>query len=221
MHEQREKIIAWGKSHPYVVGGIAVLLLIPLLLLLFSTGGQPQRPGNNPEPTITPYPRLTGLPSGDTQISPLKRVSAGQTLTETAARSLPGYTGKKVIDDNHTIFSLKSQFVARTNEIRTTKNSVVFEREIAPDNPKDPAYAKVSDYKKKYGEPEKIIKGSKFYGEIMSTYIYARLGFAFIGNSYTDEIQEFHFFTPTTLYDYITNYGEDIDSSTNSEQVGE
>ncbi len=221
MELQRQKIIDWTKTHPKTATGIVAAVTIPLIVLLFATGTGPTTPGTSPIPTITPYPRQTGSPQQDIkQITPLKKTVIGQTLTEAQARSLAGYRGKKEIDKTKTIFSLKSQYLSRTNEIRTGNNVVVFERELTPASTTTP-YAKISDYKKKYGEPEKIMKGSKFYGELMSTYIYANLGFAFIGNSYTDEIFEFHFFTPTTLYDYITNFGEDIDSTTNGEQFGE
>ncbi|MBI2022342.1 hypothetical protein HYS97_00620 [Candidatus Daviesbacteria bacterium] len=109
------------------------------------------------------------------------------------------------------VFELESISPLRPDEIRAKEGLVIFERIRLPENPSQIGYSTISSFKVQFGQPEKTIKGSKFYGPLFETLIYSSKGVTIIGNPFTDEIFEVQRYTPTSIEDYINRYGEDIE----------
>lgn len=157
------------------------LLCIPLLIALFSPSpNRPLKPTINP--SITRVPTVTNGTIAGQKISALQKTEIGKAFNENQARSSNDFINAKSLGGNKVNYSFHSPISVRPNEIRTNNGIAVFERSLTPEKSNEAGYAKISEYKKKYGEPERVIKGSRFYDWIAETYIYAHKGFAFIGN---------------------------------------
>lgn len=120
---------------------------------------------------------------------------------------------KEASGEGKIIYSLNSKNPLRTDQIITQNEKIVFERVYIPEDPNDPNHLLISAMIAKYGQPEKIIQGSKLWGPFMNTYIYNNTGMAFIGNPNTNEVYELQNFTPLSLDEYIKRYGDDIDET--------
>lgn len=83
----------------------------------------------------------------------------------------------------------------------------IFERSVIPENGEK---VTITEYTKLWGNPERIVKGSLFYGQDAQVYIYGSMGFAFIANPQIDKVFEIHTFGPMSADEYIRQYGEDI-----------
>jgi hypothetical protein len=141
-------------------------------------------------------------------ISPLQQASTGSpipTITRYGLVSKNEDNGTKTIE-----YTYESPVFMRRNQIITHDGKVIFERIMTPTDPNSPSYAKISSYTDQFGDPQRIVKGSRFYGFYMTTYIYASKGFAFVANTHTDAIYEFQKFAPTTLDEYIATFGQDL-----------
>lgn len=187
---QRHKLLA------VIITGLLVIIIIGVFFATYFSSNSPQT--LNPE---QPTPIQLG---GEIRASGIQKTEIGKT-TISQIQNIPGIT--KVSDTQYT---LPSELLARPNEILTDKNVAVFERALLPVSSQDPRYKTISEMEKIFGQPDKTAKGSKFYGEFLSTYIYASKGMTFIGNPNTNEVYEIQFFKPMTLDEYISKYGSDI-----------
>jgi hypothetical protein len=140
------------------------------------------------------------------KISSLQRAIIGKT-TE---RELSGFIKKELLPNGSIRYVFSSLSSARPNEIIVRNGVVIFERIIIPAKKGDLGYATISDFISKFGNPERAIRGSNFYGWAWTTYIYASRGFSFIANPNTDEVFEIQLYEPTKVDDYIEKYGQDI-----------
>jgi hypothetical protein len=84
------------------------------------------------------------------------------------------------------------------------EDEVIFSRTI---NSESHPLATVIVYQQAYGEPEKIIKGSKVYGAQAATYVYASIGLAFIANQQTGTTYEEQTFSFMSADEYLKLYG--------------
>lgn len=192
----------------FFLGSFFILFLIISVVFLF----------NEPSSTIqeqTPSPTQTQIfPTASTiqteNISALQKTLPGQTKLGEVEK-LPGLLKKETIEGNQTKYSFQSPLELRPEEIITLNGIVVFEQVLTPEDPLESGYATMSEYVQKYGEPEEKITGSKFYGWNIVTYVYAKNGFAIIGNVYTDEAYEITVFQPTSLENYLNRWGKDLD----------
>lgn len=190
-------------------------ILIPLLILLslvllfgyFALKKQSVLPPVS-YPTPTPVPLVYPSPQ-KIIISPLQKTIIGKT-TNREAENFPGLIGKETLPTGETQYSFFSSLLARPNQVVTRNNLAVFERILIVGDPTQTRYAKISQMTKSFGNPEKIIQGSAYYGPFTSTYIYGNKGFAFIANPNTDEVYELHIFSPMSPDEYQGLYGEDI-----------
>lgn len=180
---------------------LVVFVLIVVLLSGLGGGGK-----------ATPTPNVPGGTSTQHKISPTQKTIIEKT-TKNNVESLPGITGKTTLSNGATRYTFASPLVSRKNEVIVKDNQVIFERILVPESSKDPGYVRISQYEKEYGKPQQIIRGSRFYGNLIRTYIYADKGFALIGNPITDEVFEVHTFLPTSVENYIQQYGEDINKN--------
>lgn len=192
-----------------LLAGVLLFAFFILLVLSFFTASN-EKQSFLPSPTTYPSQRAITA----TFISPLQETEIGKPMTTEKERSIGDLVlNKKPQPDGSTKYEYGSPVAARSNSIITDKQQVVvFERVVTPEYSSEPGFAKISEYMAQFGTPDKTIQGSKFYGWYATTYIYAKLGFSFVGNSNTDEIYEFHKFTPTSVDRYVALFGEDLDS---------
>lgn len=145
--------------------------------------------------------------------SPLQKTSIGET-TKPTVEKFPGLINSQNLSDGSIQYNYSSLIPQRPNTVIIKNNVVVFEQTILPENPQAKGYAKISDFTKRLGDPEKTLQGSKFYGHLISIYIYSSKGLVIIGNSYTDEVYEVQTFSPSTPENYIKTFGSDINQTT-------
>lgn len=143
--------------------------------------------------------------------SPLLKSEIGKTTGDEIEKSLK--ITKKESSTGGTIrYSFQSNNPLRPDQIELQDGVVKFERVYIPEDPSDPGYLKISDMESKFGKAELIKPGSKFWGSMAKTYIYAKKGFVFIGNPYTNEVFEIQQFKPMSTEEYLTQFGEDVTS---------
>lgn len=138
---------------------------------------------------------------------PYLNTSIGQT-TDTQITSLPNIKSINPLPNGNTQYLFPSKYSHLNNEIVTKDNKVVFKKIITV-VPEQPA-PQISSYITKYGSPDSEHTGSKQYGRFIKTYIFASKGFALVVNFPTGEVYEIHTFLPTTVDDYLNNWGDDI-----------
>lgn len=189
-----------------LVAGILLFLFFSLLLFTIF------RFRSSPKQETAVYP--TSIPEqrsiSKTFISPLQVTEVGKPLTKEPDMS-DTIQDKKTQADGSTVYTFPSPVSVRSDQVITNnENIVTFERILTPEYKDEIGYATISEYLTRFGTPEKIIRGSKFYGWYVQTYIYASSGFTFIGNPNTDEIYEFHKYIPMSVESYTQKYGEDL-----------
>lgn len=172
-----------------------LVIIIALAAILFLR--QPKSPPPSPLPVISQSP---------VTISPLQKTLIGRTKPEDVEKTYQ-IKDKKTLPNGDLSYSINSKLDARPDQIIFHNSAANFERIIVVGNEK---ILKLSDQILKYGPAEKVLKASKYYGNHMETHIYASKGFAFIVNPNADEIYEIQTFSPTSLDNYLTTYGEDI-----------
>lgn len=156
-------------------------------------------PTPSAEPVISQPPAL---------LLPSQKVIIGKTTTTDIEKNYR-VKQKQSLSNNELKYSIDSNIEARSDQIIFQNNLAKFERIVVVGN-SNSGNIKISTQILKYGPPEKILNGSNFYGYQMDTYIYPAKGFAFIANKNTDEIYEIQTFAPTSLDNYLSNYGDDI-----------
>lgn len=189
------------------------LIISSILVLTFFPNAAKYTPLNIvvPKSTITPTPtsfKPTNLnkPSITKDLPIFKEIQIGQIIDKTKEVELKPIN-KTALPDGNIEYDLKGFDPLRNDAAITQNNKVEFIRTNTrfSDNP-----PLLSDYLKKYGNPEKTVNGSNYFGFNVSTYIYASSGFAYIANPSTNWVYEIQFFQPTTVDDYMNKYGQDI-----------
>lgn len=187
---------------------VVVATLIAIILIIYIIATLSVKPPTGPEPT--PKPSITPTPIQKTQkVSLIQKTIIGQTANNEIDK-LPSIQKKEVLPNGDIKYELSAFIPQRPNEIITHNNVAIFERIDVPENPGQVGYITIAQMTSKYGQPEKIFKGSSFFGPFESTYVYSNLGFAFIGNPYTDEVHEIQVFTSISVDQYVKTYGSDI-----------
>jgi hypothetical protein len=113
------------------------------------------------------------------------------------------------LPQNQKKYTNASSLISRSNSVVTDSNNTVIYQQtvfLAP-NTKLPS---ISAYTTQYGNPEKEITGSKYYGISAVTMIYASKGITIIGNPNTKEVYELQQYVPMSVEGYIQAYGQDI-----------
>ncbi len=195
-----------------------ILIIITLLFALLGglffiisslrniTNTPPVTQNGFPTPTIYQVPDKGALIIQAQNISPLKKTHIGIT-TEEELKSIPN------ISQNGNTYSYPSPLILRPNEVIVENGVVVFEKVLIPEDQEGPYFKTVTSLKNAIGDPDGIIKGSAYYDWYAQTLIYSQLGLAAITNPYTDEVFEIHFFEPTSVENYISRFGGDIQES--------
>lgn len=180
---------------------LAIVLLGMILISIFVlVARQPNRPTSSPAPVISQTP---------TTQFPQQKTIIGKT-TATDLEKDQKITSKKALPNGDTQYSINSSIETRPNQVVVGENKAKFERIVVIGREAGPIPLKISEQIIKFGPAERVVKGSKFYGFHMDTYIYANKGFAFVANTQTDEIYEIQTFTPTSVDKYLSSFEEDI-----------
>lgn len=181
---------------------IFLVVCILVLAILLYLSKQPKK--------ITPFPApvISQTPS---KLSSLQKSVIGKTTPEELEKKLKFQIKNKLVLENGGLsYSIESKLEERPSLVLFRNNLAQFEMIVVLGDRSAAENPRLSNLVLQYGLPEKEIKGSRFYGNHMTTYIYAAKGFALIANSYTDEVDELQIFTPTSVDNYLKTYGEDI-----------
>lgn len=190
-------------SKVYVLFGI--LFLVVIFIIIFVITNIKNQPA--PSTTILPTPTRQPIIRPAEKLYPAFKTIINQT-TDQEISKLSNI--KKVVNlpDGKTQYLLDSKLMARDNTIITQNGVAIFERIIKIEENSN--QYPLSYYKKKYGNPEKVIKGSKFYGIHETVYIYASQGFTLIANPFTEAVDEIQAYAPISVDQYLKTWGEDI-----------
>lgn len=185
-----------------LIGSVA----IPLLLG-FGRGGEEKNFPSIPIPTQIPSPTPHAIER--VKISPLQKTVISQT-TDQEVQGKSDLLKTEQLPNSETKYSFKSLLVVKPNEVITKAGSVIFEKIVTPIEQDQEGYVKASSLITQLGQPDDIVNGSHLFGYFYKTYIYARTGVSFMFNVNTDVVFEINLFTPTTVAEYKTNYGQDL-----------
>jgi hypothetical protein len=185
---------------------VAALSLFVFVVIISILSPRTENPQGSPTPT--PSSSVDRLPQ-EQRISVLQKSAIGET-TQKELDAMPGLENKSTFADGSTRYAFRSALISRKNEVLVKDGKAVFERILTPESSKARGYSLISQFTKRYGEPEETITGSSFYGQLMSNFIYANKGFTLIGNPFTGEVFEIQLYVPTTVETYRQQYGEDI-----------
>ncbi len=183
---------------------VSTIIIIGIFLLTYFATPPSLSPNQiAPQPTKYILKDPISIPS-------FQKTIIGKT-TNQEIEAIPGIT--KAPESN---YSYSSYLITRPNEIKTENNTASFERVLLPVSSSDPNFTTIPQLIEKYGQPDKVVRGSKYYGDFLNTYIYATQGMAFVGNPNTNEVYEIQFFNPMTPDEYEKKYGQEILNSTES-----
>lgn len=181
---------------------LPVIPLVFLLLFLSSLLFQPTE--------ITETPVVIPTPNQDKAIifGKLSSEDAKNTDLDHEAEEIPekdpAFIQKIVSDNNLIAYYFKSSSPSRPHLVIETANHIpLFRRTVG-----SLAFplGSSSTYKELYGEPDRVIHGSKFYGEAATISIYGSEGTAVIGNPQTNEVYEEHLFLPMSADEYLVKF---------------
>lgn len=196
---------------------LVILLFVILLgILLLKINTKNETPTSLP-PVIINSPVPT--PSTQLETTPNKfqlKTNVG-TTTDQQLLKLNNIASISATLNGKTQYVFKPTPQMQNNTVITQDGVVVFEKgtPILPGL----KLQNISDYNAMYGEPERILTGSKRYGKFEETYIYAKQGFVLVGNPFTDEVDEVQIFIPQTVAEYLKNWGQDIDPNIKTKET--
>jgi len=110
-------------------------------------------------------------------------------------------------------YKIRTQDNLPLTEILTKDGIVVSEKLFIPENEQMEGYTTLPEITSQYGAPNTTIQGSKTYGDDLMFYIYHTKGFAALASPINGGVMYVQFFKPTTLEQYLSEYGSDVDLS--------
>lgn len=143
----------------------------------------------------------------DPKLAIFDELIVGESTNEDIRR-IPGIKDEESVN-NGLEFHFPSSLVDRDNLAITQNNVLVYKRFIALKDVAQWESPSIIAYLEKYGEPELKKKGSVYFGNFATLYLWASKGVAIIGNDFTDEVFEVHIFNPDTVENYLESWGED------------
>lgn len=190
----------------YKENRLVFLLVIPLLFLLFflifvrTATVEPGNKTSNISPTR--QPASNNPPDGQTDIKKAPEYAPEYSLHED---ELIGIQKKEQLGENTIKYTLNSPNTSHPNIVIVKNDELVFRRSVNPPNDLQP----IDPFISMYGEPDRIVRGSKYYGGNYEKYIFAHLGFTLIVDSNNKLVVEQHFYIPTTATEYLQRFGEE------------
>ncbi len=210
--DQKNKIIAFLKKNKLVAISVTAFAVIAIVTLLLSQSGGQNR---QEQKGVAPTTALEQNPSGPT--NPPPSIESGQpdaaTFEKTWEESasyvfsedyLKGFAfEKKQLADGSTTYTYASDNPKRPDMLMVKNGEVILKRMIVVD-------MTVDNYVLGQGKPDYIARGSRFWGPEAVTYIYFKMGLAFVADPKTNTVFEDLSFKPVSPRDYKRVYGEDI-----------
>jgi hypothetical protein len=208
--------------------GFAAILIAVVFVSFIFINLVFKKPSQSPPPTSLPsLPSSKGLPVVIEAVDPQSQtafkgyynIELGKT-TDREIESLPNIVKKEVLPGKKISYELSSADSLRNSRVVTENSKAVFKSSVSITE-QDFKTPKFSPYKQAYGNAEKAYIGSARYGRYITTYLYASKGFALIVNPLTDEVFEVQSFIPTSIEDYLANWGQDINAYRETPETNE
>jgi len=177
-----------------------VLILGFILLLIQKTSEYPQK-NINRNATEAQGPTPTG---GNGRA--LKNLSKlGDSEYTIDPENLQGITSQEKLQDGTIKYTLKSNNVTRQDVLIAKGSSFIFRRAVfTPDYQQ-----RLDQFVNLYGDPDRVVQGSKVYGSGTAKYIYASLGFTLFVDTKTKLVTEQHIYPPMTVDEYLAKFGDE------------
>jgi hypothetical protein len=199
-----DKIIAFCIKYKWFI--LPGIFIIVILYTVFSV--TPNHPSTNIlKKTTTPTSEVVQV---NTNIPIPTGTVATKELIQIDGKSRPELISKKNIENNLVQYEYSSDLNTRPNILITKDGSPVFQRTISNTD-----YPVPLSYYSKYGQPDVVIQGSRYYGEKAETYILASKGITYIVNPDSLTVNEVQLYPQMTVVDYIAIYGQDITNKAN------
>lgn len=229
--EQKAKLIEFFQKNKLVILPVLALILIFFVVMAFSQLDQekqaqaiptqaPNEEASSPVATGTEMEAVT-MPTSKELPSPIPTeapvVDPGQPDAATFEKTWEESSSyvfsedylkdvafeKRQLPDGSTTYTYASDNNNRPDMIMVKDGVVVFKRMIVVD-------MTVDNYIVGQGKPDYIARGSKFWGPDAVTYLYFRMGIAFVANPKTNVVFEDMTFKPVLPAQYKQIYGEDL-----------
>ena len=220
MKERFTKIVTFIKNNALFIAPV-VLFLFFMFLLVFS---YTQSPKTKYILQTTPAPTLSSTSEGFVNSSPQNKSISPQPQITSASDGIGaresddlGWAGntfssndlsdvkadKTILADGSVQYTYDSGTPNRPDMIIVKDGIIIFQR--------TPVYkTTIDDYKRFYKNPQYTAKGSRFWGQNTVTYIFLSKGFAFAGDTTTNQTVEQMYFKPVSLNEFKQKYAEDI-----------
>lgn len=190
---------------------IIILGLVPIaltvLLLSLPIKRTPPPKEEIVAPTLVPIGR-PDIPASQ-QLNGLQTIIVGQTTDEEVSK-IPNAHVVEETPEGRT-YNLPSSIRSRPHEIKTSQGVAVSERLVLPAYPEYTGYMNITDVVRRYGEPKYIIKGSDFYGDFTTRYIYPERGLFFVVNTNTNEVFELIHFKNMSTEEFNSTFPNEIE----------
>lgn len=195
--------------------GIAALILIALIALtsIAVAAGISYSQNRQANSSLNQTNLNNPTSNSSNQTISLLSLNSGQISDQNLSQS-PDLKSKQVLADGTTKYSLNSSFANRDNIVLIKDNQVIFSRVALYTSGQ--ALPKLSEYLTKYGTPENILTGSRYFGPYQKFYVYPSKGISLTANPTTDEVYELQTFLPTDLDGFLKNWSQDYYSSDGS-----
>lgn len=201
------KIISFTKQEPIYAVIFIISAVIFISFLIFGLGSQPPPP----KTTTKPIPAITPLPTSSATLPNIPELKAVlQQSTDQEISKLPELKTVNTLADGSKQYLFTSPLTSKDNEIITQNGTVVFQRGVTLD--KSYRHPNLSKLLALYGTPDKIIEGSKYYGQYEKTYLFLSKGIAIQANPFTEEVDEIQQFIPMTYESYLKVWGDDLNT---------
>lgn len=179
------------------------LVLTLVLIIAAPTPPTPARVTNESQTIPTSSSTNSNTNPRQTSGGNIAQTTSEEILEEEDLDARPGLINKKTLSNNINEYTFTSENATRPDlVIAQGKSVILFERDVAMQQ----YPTRITDYTQPYGQPERIITGSSFYGANAQTYIYAEDGIAFVANPQSQIVYEQHLFPPMTVDEYIQSY---------------
>lgn len=117
---------------------------------------------------------------------------------------IEGVEKKEVMSNGMTKLYLPSPNNNHPNIMIFSDNKFVFKRVVNPQDDLQP----IRGFLEMYGNPNKIVNGSVYYGQQYNKYIYADSGFTLIVDQ-NNMVVEQHEYPPTSVNSYLQRFGKE------------
>jgi hypothetical protein len=180
-----------------------LLPLIPFILLLIFLVSLFLQPvsDSTPLPTDSPTPTSSFI---DIPLTPQPTNDLEELEAEENPEELPGFERKEMRSDGTTIYIYTSEKPDRPNiTIRNSDNSLIFYRNLSTS---DQSLMNIPLIQETFGQPDKVIQGSTYFGPEAQIYVYENSGLAFIVNPQTNETYEEQGFPMMSVEEYLQKF---------------